>query len=80
MSNKFVSQTLSLERYKEKVFKNRNCNAFQSSSRLSILTSFCIRTGSSLNVFRGYYKFLFFPHFGGSSHCLSLDKFRDTAR
>ena len=61
----------------EKLLANRfsktiDCNAFQSSSSLSIPVSFYL-----LLIFARW--FLCFTKFGVSSRCLNFDKFRDTA-
>ena len=62
------------------VFKNHNCNPFQSSLSLSIRASFCICSGicSSFNRFWAV-MFVCFTQFGSGSLCLNVDKFRDTA-
>ena len=62
------------------VFKNHNCNPFQSSLSLSIRASFCICSGicSSFNRFWAV-MFVCFSQFGSGSLCLNVDKFRDTA-
>ena len=82
LSNKYyISQALyqPLETTKmnfEKLLANRfsktiDCNAFQSSSSLSIPVSFYL-----LLIFARW--FLCFTKFGVSSRCLNFDKFRDT--
>ena len=62
------------------VFKNHNCNPFQSSLSLSIRFSFCICCGifSSFNRFWAV-MFVCFTQFGSGFLCLNVDKFRDTA-
>ena len=62
------------------VFKNRNCNLFQSSLSLSIRASLCICCDifSSFNRFWAV-MFVCFTQFGSGSLCLNVDKFRDTA-
>ena len=61
------------------VFKNRNCNLFQSSLSLSIRASLCICCGifSSFNRFWAV-MFVCFTQFVSGSLCLNVDKFRDT--
>ena len=62
----------------EQVFKNHNCNSFQSPSSLSMRVSFCISMLSipCLLVLSGYFCF---TQSGGGSHSLDFDKFCDTA-
>ena len=88
MSSNYVFQALYQTLQKKKCwktvrltsFQNRNSNPFfKSSSSLSIRATFCICCVIYTFLYCFERLFLCFTQFGGSSHSLNFDKFRDTA-
>ena len=63
----------------QQVFKEQDCNPFQSSSSLSIRSSCFICSGIYFFFLCSEQLFLCFTEFGGGSYLSNFEKFRDAA-